>query len=159
MMKKKEKALRSSKTFKSYGRAFKGAFLLVVFFLLTGFTWNDVAPVVNMTYTINGSRVTRDVTFSPDASGKLFYDDINGELFNVSTSTITGYVSGENNISFRTYQTPTQQISGYTSYDLTNIQVNSVQNFKFYSKTSNMNVSDYALIVIMVLLGISFLNK
>lgn len=127
--------------------------------VLSAYTWYDVAPMVNMTYTINGNRVTRDVYFSPDASGKLYYDELNNELFNTSTSTIYGYIENENNISFRTYQTPSQQLSGYTSYDLTNIVVNSVQNFKWYSKTANYNVGDYALIVIMLLLGINFICK
>lgn len=131
--------------------------LIVLINLLTAAVWNDVAPMVNMTYTINGNRITRDVYFSPEASGKIFYDELNNEMFNTSTSTIYGYVNGENNITFRTYQTPSQSITGYQSYDLSNIVVNSVQNFKWYSKTSTFGVTEYALIIIMVLLGISFI--
>lgn len=133
--------------------------IITVFMILTAMSWNDVAPMVNITYTINGSRVTKDVYFSPDSSGKIFYDELNNEMFNTSTSTIYGYINGENNITFRTYQTPSQQLSSYNSYDLSNIVVNSVQNFKWYSKTSNMKISDYSLIVIMLLVGINFMCK
>lgn len=140
-------------------RKWKVLIIIVLTMMISAYTWYDVAPMVNMTYTINGQRVTRDVYFSPDASGKLYYDELNNELFNTSTTTIYGYIQNENNISFRTYQTPSQQLTGYNSYDLTNIVVNSVQNFKWYSKTSNYNVGDYALIVIVLLLGINFICK
>lgn len=152
--------MRSIKTRKSYGRAFKGAILLAVILLLTGFTWNDVAPMVNITYRINGQTITRDVYFSPDASGKIFYDELNNDLFNTSQTTYYGYIEDMNNITFRTYQAPTQTLqSGYTSYELSDITVNSVQNFKWYSRTSNMNIGDYSTLIIMVILGIMLISK
>ena len=133
--------------------------LIFIVLLASGFTYNSTLPMANISYTINGNRVTSDVYFSPDTSGKLFYDELNGELFNVTSSTVYGYVQGQNNISFRSYQTPSQQLGNYTSYDLSNIVVNSVQNYKWYSKTSNLGVAEYSLIVIMLLLGINFITS
>lgn len=135
----------------------KSLLIIPVILLLFGFTYNDIIPMANITYTINGNRVTKDVYFSPETSGKIYYDEMNNEMFNTSTSTIYGYIQGENNITFRSYQTPTQQLNNYTSYDISNIVVNSVQNYKWYSKTSSLGVAEYALITIMLLLGISFI--
>lgn len=135
----------------------KSLLIIPVILLLFGFTYNDIIPMANITYTVNGNRVTKDVYFSPETSGKIYYDELNNDMFNTSTSTIYGYIQGENNITFRSYQTPTQQLNNYTSYDLSNIVVNSVQNYKWYSKTAFLGVAEYALITIMLILGISFI--
>lgn len=133
---------------------------MIISMITMGMTWNDVAPMANITYRINNQTITRDVYFSPDASGKIFYDELNNEMFNTSTTTLYGYIDDMNNITFRTYQTPTQTLqSGYTSYDLTDITVNSVQNFKWYSRTANMNIGDYSLLIIMVILGMILISK
>lgn len=134
--------------------------ILIVLIIASGMTWNEVAPMANITYRINGQTITRDVYFSPDASGKIFYDELNNDMFNTSQTTYYGYIDDMNNITFRTYQAPTQTLqSGYTSYELSDITVNSVQNFKWYSRTSNMNIGDYSTLIIMVILGIMLISK
>lgn len=145
---------------KSLQKKWKIIAILIVLILTTGMTWNEVAPMANITYRINGQTITRDVYFSPDASGKIFYDELNNDMFNTSQTTYYGYIDDMNNITFRTYQAPTQTLqSGYTSYELSDITVNSVQNFKWYSRTSNMNIGDYSTLIIMVILGIMLISK
>ena len=134
--------------------------IIAAFIILTGFTWYDTAPSIKCNYNINGTHKT-DVTIylSLEAFNKLYYDEANQTIINLSNSTIYGYVPGENNIRFPTYGNPYQSTSGYTNYDLTQIVVTEVNNFKFYKRGLSNDIKEVGILILVIVSLINLFTR
>lgn len=127
---------------------------VISLFLFTGWTFSDAAPYIKINCSLGNDIVI--YLNASSADNKIYYDDTNMLLINMSGSTQYGYFErgGEQfQITFPVYDTPYYRTSNnYTTVYITGVtRIVEKHNVEFYSQYDKTFMLMSAMIVIMFL--------
>ena len=122
---------------------------MILYLLLSGYTYPDGAPYIDITSSAGNLRIY----FPTNQGNYLIYDETQDLIINTSSSTLYGYTSYNGNdyrVNFPSYDVPYISITYQQNVNITNVQIIDNYRYKFYSELTSDLPTYIGIIMVLI---------